>query len=320
MVNWIKNYIFRKGSIWMVKNNTQSGSWMWRKILKCRDRAKLFYSVDVRDGQKASFWHERWTSLGYIHGILRGRQYDLGIPEEANVAACWNHQKRHHRALILNKVEEKIERYKIKWSQEVDVSMWKNRRGKFKKSFSTKDTRYLIREEHPLCDWHPTVWFKHATPRYSFIPWTAIHGKLSTGERILNWNSGADVSCGFCQDPLETRNHLFFEYAYSRVIWEALAKGIMGDRFDTGWENILRLLSNASTWSKLDLFITRHVFESAVHAIWRERNRRKHGEDPVPSMLLIKRIDKEMRNRFTVIRQRGDKDYEGGMALWFSTR
>lgn len=37
-------------------------------------------------------------------------------------------------------------------------------------------------------------------------------------------------------------------------------------------------------------------------------------------MLLVKRIDKEMRNKFTVIRQRGDKRYEGGMAMWFNTR
>ncbi|KAL0751524.1 hypothetical protein Bca101_033527 [Brassica carinata] len=94
----------------------------------------------------------------------------------------------------------------------------------------------------------------------------------------------------------------------------------MGDLYTMEWENILKLTSQASSWSKLALFITRHVFQSAVHAIWRERNRRRHGEDPAPSMLLIKRIDKEMRNRFTIIRQKGDMEYEGGMALWFSTR
>ena len=63
-VNWVKSYLIRKGSLWLVKDNTQLGSWMWRKILKYREIAKRLYGVEVRNGEKASFWYERWTSLG----------------------------------------------------------------------------------------------------------------------------------------------------------------------------------------------------------------------------------------------------------------
>lgn len=63
-VNWIKVYLIRKGSIWSVRDNTQTGSWMWRKILKCRDLAKQMYRVEVKNGIKASFWYELWSSLG----------------------------------------------------------------------------------------------------------------------------------------------------------------------------------------------------------------------------------------------------------------
>lgn len=88
-VNWIKNYLIRKGSIWMVKDSTQTGSWMWRKILKCREIAKSFYGVEVKDGMKTSFWYERWSPLGCVQDMLSGRgQYDLSIPANANVAAC----------------------------------------------------------------------------------------------------------------------------------------------------------------------------------------------------------------------------------------
>lgn len=31
-VNWIKMYLIRKGSLWSVKESTQTGSWVWRKI------------------------------------------------------------------------------------------------------------------------------------------------------------------------------------------------------------------------------------------------------------------------------------------------
>lgn len=57
-VNWIKIYLIRKGSLWTVKDNTQAGSWMWRKLLKYREVAKCLYRVEVKNGQKASFWHE----------------------------------------------------------------------------------------------------------------------------------------------------------------------------------------------------------------------------------------------------------------------
>lgn len=40
---WIRENLLKKNSFWAVKKNTQVGSWMWRKMLKLRDVAKLFY-------------------------------------------------------------------------------------------------------------------------------------------------------------------------------------------------------------------------------------------------------------------------------------
>lgn len=173
--------------------------------------------------------------------------------------------------------------------QEADISLWKNEKGKFKKTFSSRETWLVIKEKHQLCDWHQVVWFKYATPRYSFILWTAIHGRLSTGDRVKNWNANADVACGLCDEPLETRKHLFFECPYSRQIWEKLIRSVMGNQYTVDWDNIIRLLSNGSTWDKLSLYIIRHVFQSVVHAVWRERNRRRHGEKPYPAALIIKK-------------------------------
>ena len=35
--------------------------------------------------------------------------------------------------------------------------------------------------------------------------------------------------------------------------------------------------------------------------------------------LLVKRIDKNMKNKLTIIHKKGDKDFEEGMVTWFST-
>ena len=130
-VSWIKLYLIRKDSIWTIKDNTQSGSWMWRKILHCREKAKQFYRVEVHNGKNTSFWHEKWTSLGCLKDIVReGSCIDIGIPIHAKVEDSPNHRRKHHRVEIFNRIEMEIERFKENWVQEEDLSLWKNEKGK----------------------------------------------------------------------------------------------------------------------------------------------------------------------------------------------
>ena len=70
----------------MVKENTQTGSWMWKKIFKCRELAKRMYKVEVKNGKKASFWFERWSNMGCLNDILSdGSRIDMGILISATV-------------------------------------------------------------------------------------------------------------------------------------------------------------------------------------------------------------------------------------------
>ena len=48
---------------------------------------------------------------------------------------------------------------------------------------------------------------------------------------------------------------------------------------------------------KTMVFIARYILQSTVHTVWREKNRRRHGEALCPATLLIRRIDKNMRNK-----------------------
>ena len=132
--------------------------------------------------------------------------------------------------------------------------------------------------------------------RLSFPSLIAIHGRLSTGDRVKSWYDNVDASCVLCQEPLETRNHLFFECPYSEQIWGTLMKGVMNNQYTSRWDRLIELITGAN-WSKIQYFITKYILQSTVYAIWRERNRRKHGEGPRPTALLIKQIDKSLRNK-----------------------
>lgn len=94
----------------------------------------------------------------------------------------------------------------------------------------------------------------------------------------------------------------------------------MGDHYTNDWGSIIRLITRRVNWSKLELFVIQYVFQATVHTVWVERNRRRHNELSSPANLLVKRIDKTMRNKFTILQRRGDREMAGGMAFWFGTR
>lgn len=151
-VNWVKAYLIRKGSFWMVNENTQSGSWMWRKLLKYRETTKKLYKVEVKNGGKTSFWYEVWSPMGCLKDVLCDGSYiGIGIQIHATVADSRNHRKRVHRNRLFNRVEDEIERYKVNLTQEKDISLWRNEKGKYKRRFTTRDTWLNIRENHLVC-------------------------------------------------------------------------------------------------------------------------------------------------------------------------
>lgn len=109
------------------------------------------------------------------------------------------------------------------------------------------------------------------------------------------------LNCVLCQDPLETADHLFFKCPYSAQIWKRIMKGVMRNQFTVEWGSLIRLNMENTNWSRIELFTSRYMLQSKVHAIWMERNRRSHNELPSPSEVLIERLDKNMRNRFTIL-------------------
>ncbi|KAF8083121.1 hypothetical protein N665_0791s0018 [Sinapis alba] len=97
-------------------------------------------------------------------------------------------------------------------------------------------------------------------------------------------------------------------------------RGVMQHQFTFKCDSLIEIMTGDSEWSRMQLFITKYILQSILHVIWRERNRRRHDESPRPAALLVKQIDKNMRNMITIQQRKGDKDFAGAMAIWFGTR
>ncbi|XP_048623634.1 uncharacterized protein LOC125592486 [Brassica napus] len=286
---WIRRNLLKKKSFWEVKESTQTGSWVWRKMLKLRDVARTFHMKVVGNGRHISFWFDRWSEIGVMIEVLGDRGLiEMGIHREATLEeAIWNHRRRkRHRRPLLNEVEKELSIVKEKLILDMDdVDLWRWKSG-FKPSFSTAETWSMTREVATPCIWGQSIWFAQATPKFSFMTWIAIRDRLATMDRIAVWNPGVDTTCVLCKRAPETRNHLFFECSFSSWIWEHIVKGLLGRAYSNKWNIMVELIS-VSTMEKRKRFCLRYALQVTVYTLWWERNKRRHGDPPRPMQVWL---------------------------------
>ncbi|CAA7053052.1 unnamed protein product [Microthlaspi erraticum] len=263
------------------------GSWVWRKLLKySRDIAKRFYKVEINNGRHTYFWFDNWSPIGPLFSVTGPRGFiDMGITAHATVAdALSRTRRRNHRADHLRRIEYVLMALRGRPSTADDIPLWKHSDDTYKACFNSKKTWLQLKEAGPATEWHKGVWFTHQTPNFSFCAWLSMHNRLSTGDRMQTWNVGVNPSCVLCQHPLETRCHLFFECSYSATVWKALMQGLLKRQHSTNWQHIVSLISDTNQ-PRLLLFLTRYGFQATIHSLWKERNSRRHGEQPRSSLL-----------------------------------
>ncbi|XP_056862219.1 uncharacterized protein LOC108845055 [Raphanus sativus] len=182
-----------------------------------------------------------------------------------------------------------VQRKKLRVDAE-DVNICRCGSG-YKQKFSIHDTWWLLRSTREKCSWSRSIWFPGATPKFAFVAWLAASNRLSTMNRITQWDPGAVATCVLCKREPETKNLLFFECSFSSQVWEYLTKGILLSDYTNVWANILEVISDESIEEK-KRFCLRYALQSALHVIWRERNKIKHEEKPMLVGAVMKMVEK----------------------------
>lgn len=275
--------------------------------------------MEIRSGATSSFWFDAWSPLGRIYDLTNARRC---IDPEINISATveyavQNYHPRRHRNRQLILIENEILRLRVQGLiAEDDVYLWKGKGDVCRPEFSSQQTWQFTREIYPT-KWSKGIWFSGATPKYSVIGWIAIHNRLATGDRLLQWNAQACANCIFCQTLLGTRDHLFFSCPYSEKVWRNLTGAILGQNYSHSWNSVIKLLTD-NRLTKTREFLFHYVFQTSVHTIWHERNKRRHSEARQHSNQIIKFIDKQIRNRICSLKGRGGKHLDQAMVSWFA--
>jgi len=102
--------------------------------------------------------------------------------------------------------------------------------------FSCKDTWEAIREKKPRVEWSRIIWYPLFIPKHAFFLWLTFKDRLTTGDKMLK--GGVSGEFKFCQNYMETKDHLFFECGPSKRIWRAVMTKCMQKYVPTDWDSI----------------------------------------------------------------------------------
>ncbi|KAL0286499.1 UNVERIFIED_CONTAM: hypothetical protein Sangu_2730100 [Sesamum angustifolium] len=75
----------------------------------------------------------------------------------------------------------------------------------------------FLRPKRAKQPWQMVIWKTFIPPKYSFILWLGLRGRLSTRDRLMFLQE--DSSCSLCINTQETAKHLFFECPFSDFVW-----------------------------------------------------------------------------------------------------
>lgn len=137
--------------------------------------------------------------------------------------------------------------------------------------FSTSLAYDWLRVKHDRKPWMTLIWKSYVPPKYSFILWLAMRGRLNTKD--IWFEQPEDISCVFSKRSKNSISHFLFQCTFVKSIWNKLRS----------WLNIRRpmntLLSTVK-WIKKEyrgaLFKSKAMlltFAVMVYTIWNYRNK-----------------------------------------------
>lgn len=136
---------------------------------------------------------------------------------------------------------------------------------------------------------------------------------------MQSWNRAISTTCVLCNEDQESCSHLFFGCRYSGQVWRQLVGGLLLANYTADWNTLKMLLSNPGlNLTKTSIF--RYALQATMHSVWRERNARRHGEQPRDVNCLVKFVDKTMRLELLSVKGKGQQYLEEGLITWFGVQ
>ncbi|KAL0290685.1 UNVERIFIED_CONTAM: putative ribonuclease H protein [Sesamum radiatum] len=207
--------------LWKVIQRNQSSIWVqW--ITHTHLRHKTVWTVDVKggswggNGELFSIWHDPWHSLGTLIRRFPSGPSRTNIPIAAKLSTVivdgdWSWPP----ITDLECIE--ILHLLPTIHSGSDSILWRGG------EFTTTVAYGIFRTPGPMVGWYPLLSGPCKIPRFSFVLWLAILGKLSTMDKP--WLSHLGGVCVLCGREVETHDHLFLSVQILSEVYPRLEGG-----------------------------------------------------------------------------------------------
>ncbi|KAL0415991.1 UNVERIFIED_CONTAM: hypothetical protein Slati_3431000 [Sesamum latifolium] len=138
---------------------------------------------------------------------------------------------------------------------------WSNAKGletsKAYEYFRPKLTRQL---------WKAATWKAFIPPKYSFILWLGLRGRLATRNRLAFLQE--EHSCSFCINTLESAGHLFFACPFSVHVWTHIRQWLGITRRMSTLANTVKWLKKEKTGSSVQNKARAIALACTIYSLW----------------------------------------------------
>ncbi|XP_039023020.1 uncharacterized protein LOC120155558 [Hibiscus syriacus] len=118
--------------------------------------------------------------------------------------------------------------------------------------------------------WHKLIWFPLHVPKYAMVAWFAILNRFATKDRLRRMGTDMDSVCALCADADKSKNHIFFECAFSVRVWSVVL-GLCGlDRSTLSWDQELDWAVSCLKDKCLTVKLLKLAWNAFIYCIWEE--------------------------------------------------
>ena len=133
--------------------------------------------------------------------------------------------------------------------------------------FSSKSTWDAVRIHGSPVSWAPVVWYGGYVPRYAFLLWLVLRGRIKTQDRLRMPGLYIVSRCALCCCAYEVLHHLFLGCSFSRAVVSLAAATLQLDFNGTIQVLPERFFGLSTPLRQQALF----SLEAFVYFIWQKR-------------------------------------------------